>query len=178
MRVVCFDLEVEGPAAIGSSRGTVVKGRTGPPLRKCARIFLTRAPGSFDVDVRGLGRVLEDGNVTWEYSQKLRERTGNPRRRFGEAHSPEISVISAENIVIFGQCSRTPMLPKRKFGGNSSGGGTGYLAGKSRGNLPVILVFMAWNSVSFVRCCKTQISPAKVRGKFVKGNWLPRWEVS
>ena len=23
-----------------------------------------------------------------------------------------------------------------------------------------------------------QMSPAKMRGKFVKGNWLPRWEVS
>ena len=48
-------------------------------MRKCAQIFLTHAPGSFDVDVRGLGRVLEDGNVTWEYSQKLSERTGYPR---------------------------------------------------------------------------------------------------
>ena len=55
---------------------------------------------------------------------------------------------------------------------------TGYLAGKSRGNLPSILVPRASISVRFVRCCKTQMSPAKVREKIVKGNWLPRWEVS
>ena len=41
------------------------------------------------------------------------------------------------------------MLPNRKFEGDSSEGGTGYLAGKSRGNLPAILVEvkLAWNSV-------------------------------
>jgi hypothetical protein len=36
----------------------------GPPLSECARIFLTGARGADDADVRGHGRVLEDGNVT------------------------------------------------------------------------------------------------------------------
>ena len=34
------------------------------PLRKYAQIFLTDTLGAVDVDVRGLGRVLEDGDVT------------------------------------------------------------------------------------------------------------------
>ena len=37
--------------------------RTGSPLKKCAGIFLTRAGGVADVDVRGHGRVLEDADV-------------------------------------------------------------------------------------------------------------------
>ena len=34
-------------------------------MSKCARIFLTRALGVADVDLRGHGRVLEDGNITY-----------------------------------------------------------------------------------------------------------------
>ena len=33
-------------------------------LKKCARMFLTDTLGVADVDLRGLGRVLEDGDVT------------------------------------------------------------------------------------------------------------------
>ena len=103
------------------------EGGAGPPLRKCARIFLTGALGVADVDFCGHGRVLEDGNVTCEYSGKIRQE-----------------------------------------------GGLVTLARKSRGSLPSILVPTARNPVRFVRCCKTQMSPAKVRGKFVKGNWCAK----
>jgi hypothetical protein len=175
LRVVCFDLEVEGPAAIGSSRGTVVKGGTGPPLRTYARIFLTRAPGSFDDDERGLGRVLEDGNVTCEYSQELRERTGPPLRKCARVFLT--GAIGVSDVDLRGNrrvledsnvtCEYSRKMRER----------TGYLAGKSRGNLPSISVPLAKKIVRFVRCCKTQMSPAKVRGKFVKGNWSPKKEV-
>ena len=48
------------------------------PLRTCARMFLTVTPGVADVYVRGLGRVLEDGDVPChgnhtEHSRKVRE---------------------------------------------------------------------------------------------------------
>ena len=62
-------------------RGKIVRG-TGPK-RKCARISLTDTLGAADVDVRCLGRVLEDGDVTCdgdqtEHSRKVREGTGYP----------------------------------------------------------------------------------------------------
>ena len=47
--------------------------------RKGARRFLTVAVGELEVDVRKLGRVLEDGNVTWH--------TEKPHGRFAETSS-------------------------------------------------------------------------------------------
>ena len=47
--------------------------------RKGARRFLTVALGALEVDVRKLGRVLEDGDVTWHTEQ--------PRGRFAETSS-------------------------------------------------------------------------------------------
>ena len=45
--------------------------------------------------MRDLGRVLEDGNVTWEYSRTLRERTGYP----GETSAKLTSDVRAKRGV-------------------------------------------------------------------------------
>ena len=44
--------------------------------RKGARRFLTAALGAADVDGRGVGRVLEDGDVTW-HTAAARKVRGN-----------------------------------------------------------------------------------------------------
>ena len=63
-----------GRFAETSSRGVLVT-----LASKGARRFLTDAPGGVDVDVRELGRVQEDGDVTWHTEQ--------PRGRFAETSS-------------------------------------------------------------------------------------------
>ena len=66
-------------AAARKVRGNVVKRGTVTLARKGARRFLTDAPGARKVDPRELGRVLEDGDVTWHTEQ--------PRGRFAETSS-------------------------------------------------------------------------------------------
>ena len=164
-------MEVEGTETIGGSRGPVVKGGTGPPLTKCARVFLTGALGSADVDVRGLGGVLKDGNVTCGYSRKMRERTGyleKLRRNLPVMFEHHQALNTNRSL----RLARTPVSPQERSRKHDLGQ-LAAIAGESRGSLPSILVLLERNSVMFVRCCKTQMSPAKVRGKFVKGNWLP-----
>ena len=63
-----------GRFAETSSRGVLVT-----LASKGARKFLTDAPGARKVDPRELGRVLEDGDVTWHTEQ--------PRGRFAETSS-------------------------------------------------------------------------------------------
>ena len=63
-----------GRFAETSSRGVLVT-----LASKGARRFLTAALGALEVDVRKLGRVLEDGDVTWHTEQ--------PRGRFAETSS-------------------------------------------------------------------------------------------
>ena len=55
--------------------------------RKGARRFLTAALGVVEVDARELGRVLEDGDVTWHTEQ--------PRGRFAETSSRGVLVTLA-----------------------------------------------------------------------------------
>ena len=55
--------------------------------RKGARRFLTAALGALEVDGRELGRVLEDGDVTWHTEQ--------PHGRFAETSSRGVLVTLA-----------------------------------------------------------------------------------
>ena len=64
-----------------------VKGGTVTLARKGAQRFLTAALGLVEADERGVGRVLEDGDVTWHTEQ--------PRGRFAETSSRGVLVTLA-----------------------------------------------------------------------------------
>ena len=56
--------------------------------RKGARRFLTAALGAAEFDGRGVGRVLEDGDVTWHTEQ--------PRGRFAETSSRVLVTLASK----------------------------------------------------------------------------------
>ena len=93
-------------------------------------MFLTVTLGEADVDVRGLGRVLEDGDISCqgnhtEHSRKVRKGTGQPRKCAGSfpLMPRQYGALNTDSDLQF---ARTPMSPKeesRKFRE-----GTGYPA--------------------------------------------------
>ena len=89
---------------------------TDPPLRKCARIFLTGALSCVvDVDFPGHGRVLEDGNVTCEYSGEIRQEGGLVTLEKLRRNLPVMSEQSwALNTDRSLQLARTPMSPEER----------------------------------------------------------------
>ena len=74
-------------AAAWKVRGNVVKGVLVTLASKGARRFLTFALGFLEPDLRELGRVQEDGDVTWHTEQ--------PRGRFAETSSRGVLVTLA-----------------------------------------------------------------------------------
>ena len=129
-------LEPRGRFAETSSREVLVT-----LARKDARRFLTAAIGAHEVDVRELGRVLEDGDVTWHTEQ--------PRGRFAETSSRGVLVtlasksarrfLTADRAAKFGvkllqlgavgedgNVTWHTEQPRGRFAETSSRGGTGH----------------------------------------------------